>query len=228
MRGDSSSLGDPQGRGPVWEPGGLWAEACSSRAGDCRWAESLLVSGCLWASGERLPASLLGDHGLLGDKALEPRAELVSFSTGPEGAGPSPGRHGVLWLHVEQLPASEAEPPRGACLPEVASGGGGPCAASGRGSGASKDGPDGSSWLSSSSSSSSSSRSESESESSRSENWCSATASEPSRPSESWNGSSLVPAGQTGGLGSQPAPPPEPRCPPPQTEPHGHETARDH
>lgn len=59
---------------------------------------------------------------------------------------------------------------------------------------ASEDGPSGSSWLSSSSSSSSS-RSESESESSRSENWCSATASEPSCPSESWNGSSLVPEG---------------------------------
>lgn len=69
--------------------------------------------------------------------------------------------------------------------------------AGGPGGGASEDGPDGSSWLSSSSSSSSSSRSESESESSRSENWCSATASVPSRPSESWNGSSLVPEGQT-------------------------------
>lgn len=69
--------------------------------------------------------------------------------------------------------------------------------AGGPGGGASEDGPDGSSWLSSSSSSSSSSRSESESESSRSENWCSATASEPSRPSESWNGSSLVPEGRT-------------------------------
>lgn len=69
-------------------------------------------------------------------------------------------------------------------------------ACGGPGGGTSEDGLDSSSWLSSSSSSSSSSRSESESESSRSENWCSSTASEPSRPSESWNRSSLVPEGK--------------------------------
>lgn len=129
MRGDSLSLADPQGRGPVWVPGGLGAEACGSWAGECRWGdESLLVSGCLWASGGRLPASLLGDHGLLGDKALELRAELVSFSTGPGGACPSWGRHRMLWLDVEQPPAakcsaSETKLPRVAWLPEVASGG---------------------------------------------------------------------------------------------------------
>ena len=53
----------------------------------------------------------------------------------------------------------------------------------------------GSSWLSSSSSSSSSSFSSSSSDSSRSENWCSSIGSDPSRPSESWNRSSLVPEG---------------------------------
>lgn len=132
MRGDSSSLGDPQGRGPIWGPGGLEAEACGSRAGECRWGdESLLVSEYLWASSGRLPASLLGDHGLLGDMALELRAEPVSFSMGPEGAGPSRGRHRMLWLDVEQLlaakgSASETELPRGAWLPNVASGVGGP------------------------------------------------------------------------------------------------------
>lgn len=126
MRGNSSSLGDPQGRGPIWEPGRRRAEACGSRAGECRWGESLLVSGCLWASGERLPASLLGDHGLLGDKALELRVELVSFSTGPGRAGPSRGRHRMLWLDLEQLPASETELPHMVWLPEVASGGCGP------------------------------------------------------------------------------------------------------
>lgn len=207
MRGDSSSLGDPQGRGPVWRPGGLEAEACGSPAGECRWGdESLLISECLWVSAGRLPASLLGDHGLLGDTALELRAEAVSFSRGPEGAGPSRGRHRTLWLDAGQLlaaqpSASKPELPRVAWLPEVASGGRGPRAgeesagrvAGGPGGVASEAGPGGSSWLSSSSSSSSSSRSESESESSRSENWCSATVSEPSRPSESWNGSSLVP-----------------------------------
>lgn len=54
----------------------------------------------------------------------------------------------------------------------------------------------GSSWLSSSSSSSSSSLSSSSSDSSRSENWCSSMGSDPSRPSESWKRSSLVPAGK--------------------------------
>lgn len=90
--------------------------------------------------------------------------------------------------------------------------------AGGPGGGASEDGPDGSSWLSSSSSSSSSSRSESESESSRSENWCSATASAPSRPSESWNGSSLVPEGQTQEARGYSR---TPRCSVPQTPPDG-------
>lgn len=126
--GDSSSLGDPQGRGPVWEPAGLGAEACGSRAGECRWGDdSLLVSECLWASGGRLPASLPGDHGLLGDKALALMAELVSFSMGLEGARPRWGRHRMLWLDLEQPPAakcsaSETELPCVAWLPEVASG----------------------------------------------------------------------------------------------------------
>lgn len=132
MRGDSSSLGDPRGRGPVWGPGGLGAEASGSRAGECRRGdESLLVSECFGASGGRLPASLLGDHGLLGDTALELRAEPVSFSVGPGGAGPSWGRHRMLWLDMKQLPAakrsaSETELLLVAWLPEVASGGWGP------------------------------------------------------------------------------------------------------
>lgn len=72
----------------------------------------------------RLPASLLGDHGLLGDVALALRAELVPFSTG---ASPSRGRPWVPWLGVEQLlavrlVASEVELPCGAAS-EVASGG---------------------------------------------------------------------------------------------------------
>lgn len=115
--------------GPIWGPGTLATEACGSRAGEHCWGdESFLVSECLRASDGRLPASLLGDHGLLGDMALELRAELVSFSTGPKGASPSWGRPRMLWLDVEQLlavkgSASETEPPRVASLSEVASGG---------------------------------------------------------------------------------------------------------
>lgn len=126
---DSSSLGDPQGRRPVRRPGWLGTEACGSRVGECRWGdESLLTSECLWASDGRLPASLLGDHGRLGDTAFKLRAEPVFFSMGSEGAGPSGGRHRVLWLDMERLPAakcsaSETKLPRVAWLPEVASGG---------------------------------------------------------------------------------------------------------
>lgn len=57
---------------------------------------------------------------------MELRAEPVSFSTGPEGAGPSRGRHRALWLDVEQMPAAKRsafELPRVAWLPEEASGG---------------------------------------------------------------------------------------------------------
>lgn len=76
-----------------------------------------MVSECFGVSGRWLPASLLGDHGLLGDRAWELRAETVSFSTGPRGAGASRGRHRMLWLDVEQLlgaerSASETELPR--------------------------------------------------------------------------------------------------------------------
>lgn len=58
---------------------------------------------------------------------MELRAEPVSFSTGPGGAGPSRGRHGVLRQDAEPLPAaksstSDPELPRVAWLPEVASG----------------------------------------------------------------------------------------------------------
>lgn len=115
--------------GPVWGPSRLATEACGSGAGEHCWGEeSFLVSECLRASGGRLPASLLGDHGLLGDMALELRAELVSFSTGPDRAGPSWGRPRMLWLDVEQrlavkCSASETEPPPVASLSEVASGG---------------------------------------------------------------------------------------------------------
>jgi hypothetical protein len=104
----------------------LMREACGSWAGEHRWGdESVLVSECLRVNGVWLPASLLGDHDLLGDIALELRAELVSFSTRPNGASPSQGRHGMLWLDVEQLlavkySASETELPRVASLSEVA------------------------------------------------------------------------------------------------------------
>lgn len=59
---------------------------------------------------------------------MELRAEPVSFSTGPKGAGPSRGRHRALWLDTEQLPAakrsaSNPELPRVAWPPGVASGG---------------------------------------------------------------------------------------------------------
>lgn len=111
-------------------PGGLGAEACGSRAGEHRWGdESFLVSECLRAIGGRLPASLLGDHGLLGDTGLELKAEAVSFSTEPRGAGPSWGRPGVLWLDMEQLlavrcSASEIELPPVAWVPEAGASGG--------------------------------------------------------------------------------------------------------
>lgn len=62
---------------------------------------------------------------------MELRAEPVSFSVGPGGAGPSWGRHRMLWLDMKQLPAakrsaSETELLLVAWLPEVASGGWGP------------------------------------------------------------------------------------------------------
>lgn len=115
--------------GPIWGPGVLATEACGSLAGEHCWGdESFLVSECLRVSGGQLPASLLGDHGLLGHMALELRAETVSFSTGPNRASSSWGRPGMLWLDAEQLPAvectaSETELPLVASLSEVASGG---------------------------------------------------------------------------------------------------------
>lgn len=73
------------------------------------------MSECLRVSEGRLPASLLGDHGLLGDVALGLGAELMSFSSG---ASPSLGRPWVPRLGVEQLlavkcVASEMELPCG-------------------------------------------------------------------------------------------------------------------
>lgn len=89
--------------GPIWGPGVLVTEACASPslAGEHRWGdESFLVSECLRVSGGRLPASLLGDHGLLGDVALGLRAEITTFSCG---ASPSRERPGLPQLGVEQL-----------------------------------------------------------------------------------------------------------------------------
>lgn len=131
VRGDSSSLGDPQRRGPmsllgpIWGSGVLVTEACASRAGEHRWGdESFLLSGCLRVSEGWPPASLLGDHGLLGDIALELRAEFTSVSTG---ASSSRGRPGVPRLGGEQLlaakrVASEMELPCGPSS-EVVTGG---------------------------------------------------------------------------------------------------------
>lgn len=127
MRGDSSSLGDPQEGGPIWGSGVLATEARDSRAGEHRWRdESFLVIECLRASGGQLPVSLLGEQGLLGDMAVELRAETVSLSTGPDGASPSWGRPRIFWLDVEQLlavkcSASEATLPLVASWSEVAS-----------------------------------------------------------------------------------------------------------
>ena len=110
--------------GSTWGPGVLVTEACASWVGDHRWGdESFLLSECLRVSEGRLPASLLGDHGLLGDIALELRVELVSVSTG---ASPS-RRSGVPRLGVEHLlavkcVASEMELPCGTSS-EVVTGG---------------------------------------------------------------------------------------------------------
>lgn len=115
--------------GLIWGPGVLVTEACGSWAGEHCWGdESFLVIEYLWVSGAQLPASLLGDHDLLGDTALELRAETVSSSTGPDGASPSWGQPRMLRLDVEQLPAvkgsaSENELLLVASLSEVASGG---------------------------------------------------------------------------------------------------------
>lgn len=111
--------------GPTWGPGVLVTEACASWVSDHGWGdESFLLSECLRVSEGRLPASLLGDHGLLGDIALELRAELMSVSTG---ASPSRRRSGVPRLGVEQLlavkcVASEMELPCGTSA-EVVTGG---------------------------------------------------------------------------------------------------------
>lgn len=137
--------------GPIWGPGELGAEAWGSLAGEHRWGDaSLLVSECLRARGGRLPASLLGDHGLRGDVTLQLRAEPESFSVGPVGADPSWRRHGVLWLGAGRLlaagcSASEMALPGAASRPEVAPAGSAPWAGEesargGPGGGASEDG----------------------------------------------------------------------------------------
>lgn len=80
------------------------------------------MSECLRASEGRLPASLLGDHGLLGVLGLG--AEFMPFSSV---ASPSRGRPWALRLGVEQLlavkcVASEMELPCGTSS-ELLSGG---------------------------------------------------------------------------------------------------------
>lgn len=82
------------------------------------------MSECLRASEGRLPASLLGDHGLLGDVVLGLGAEFMPFSSV---ASPSRGRSWALRLGVEQLlavkcVASEMELPCGTSS-ELLSGG---------------------------------------------------------------------------------------------------------